>query len=243
MMPQKSPWLKDIPAPKKILKTALKKLSFTEPSKIRAMKPHAVITALEKTCHEIYSGYEKQVREKFRTGRYGKIDSREFETSLANSRKVRAGVTLELIFRRMLDLFLIPHEHPKELGEAEFDFAVPDTETLKKDPKKAVLISLKRKVRERWKLTVGDAYILREIYGYPDNLWFVSLFDPPVDAVRVFLRLKIRVFVPDGSFDNIIRQLKDLTEEELKRLRPFSKIFEDLESFTASVQMKLDELT
>lgn len=108
--------------------------------------------------------------------------------------------------------------------------------------KKRLIISLKREVRERWKLTLGDAYILREIYKYPDNLWFVSLFDPPVDAVRVFLKLKIRIFVPDGSFDNIVKQLNDLKKEELSRLRPFSKVFEDLGSFKTSVQKKLNDL-
>jgi hypothetical protein len=171
-------------------------------------------------------------------GKYGKYSSRELETSLANSRRMRAGVTLERIFKRMLELFQIPYERP-ELKEAEFDFVVPDMETLKHNPKGAVLISLKRKVRERWKLTVGDAYILREIYRYPDNMWFVSLFDPPVDAVKVFLKLKIRVYVPNSSYQRIRGELDTLPDEELGRLREFSQIFEDLMPFTRSLQRKL----
>ena len=242
-MSQESPWLKDIPSPKKILKEALTKLSFRDPSKITAMKPHKVITVLEKTCHEIYSEHEEHVREKFSKGRYGKFDTREFETSLANSRKVRAGVTLELIFRHMLDLLSIPYKSGVEIGEAEADFVVPDMETLKKNKKSAVLISLKRKVRERWKLTVGDAYILREIYGYPNNVWFVSLYEPPLDAVKVFLKLHIRIYVPDDVYASIRNKiLKDFAKDELDRLRKFSQVFDDLKPFATSVQMRLDEL-
>lgn len=238
----RNPWLDDLPAVNDIIEEAMEILSFKDPSRIQSVPPHEAVAALEKKCHEIYTENEERVRDKFRRGEYGRYRQRDFETSLANSRRVRAGRTLELIFRRMLDLFSIPHERPRDLGEAEFDFVIPDMLTLKRDPERAVLISLKRKVRERWKLTVGDAYILREIYGYPDSVWFVSLFDPPVDAVRIFLKLKIRVYVPDGSFTDILKQLKDLAEEELKRLRPFSRIFEDLKPFTSSVQKRLDEL-
>jgi len=197
------------------------------------------VVRLEKKCHEIYNFHEGKVREKFSQGAYGKHSERDFETSLANSRRVRAGLTLETIFRHMLDLFSIPHEPPKDLGEAEFDFVIPDMATLKNNPKKAVLISLKREVRERWKLIVGDAYILREIYRYPDNVRFVSLFEPPIDAVRVFLKLKIRVFVPDASYEGILRELKGLSSHELGRLRRFSLVFDDLKPFGKSVQTRI----
>lgn len=235
----RNPWLADLPTVETIIEEAITSLSFKDPAKIRALPPHEVTVELEKKCHEIYNQNERNVREKFRRGAYGKHSDRDFETSLANSRRARAGRTLELIFRRMLDIFSIPHEPPRDLHEAEFDFVVPDMTTLKSNPLRAALISLKREVRERWKLTVGDAYILREIYKYPDNVWFVSLFDPPLDAVRVFLKLKIRIFVPDGSYDAILGELKGFSDEELGRLRSFSQVFEDLKRFTQSIQRKI----
>lgn len=232
--PKRNPWLEDLPGVEEIIDMAMRELSFTDISKIRSLPPHRAVMALERKCHEIYNRYERKVREKFRKGEYGEYSYRDFETSLANSRRARAGRTLEILFKRLLDLFGIPAEKPSELGEAEFDFVIPDSTTLRRDPQKAVLISLKREVRERWKLTVGDAYILRKIYGFPDNIWFVSLFDPPLDAVRIFLKLGIRVYVPDGSYDGIRDGLGDLSEEELSGLRRFSQIFDDLRPFTGS---------
>ena len=237
--PKRNPWLDDLPRVEEIIDMAMRELSFTDASKIRSLTPHRVVTALERKCHEIYNRYERRVREKFRKGEYGEYSYRDFETSLANSRRARAGRTLEILFTRLLDLFGIPAEKPSGLGEAEFDFVIPDSITLRRDPRKAVLISLKREVRERWKLTVGDAYILREIYGFPDNIWFVSLFDPPLDAVRIFLKLKIRVYVPNGSYDRIRNGLTDLSKEELSGLRKFSQIFEDLKPFATSIQRRL----
>jgi len=229
--PKKSPWLTDIPSTEDIIEEALKELSYSNRFKLLQIPANEAVRELEKKCHEIYNRYEEQVRRKFREGKYGgECSNREFETSLANSRRARAGATLEHIFKLMLRLREIPCEKPSDLGEAEFDFVIPDMNTLKENPDNAVLISLKRKVRERWKLTVGDAYILRKIYGYKNNIWFVSLFDPPSEAVKVFLKLGIRVYVPDDSYERILEEIRtSVSDDELSKLRKFSQVFSDLE--------------
>ncbi|MEM2188967.1 MAG: type II restriction endonuclease [Nitrososphaerota archaeon] len=230
--PKTSPWLTDIPSPKDIIKEALKELSYSDRFKLLQIPANEAVRELERKCHEIYNRYEEQVRRNFREGKYGEYSDREFETSLANSRRARAGATLEQIFKLMLRLREIPWEKPSDLREAEFDFVIPDMNTLEKNPDNAVLISLKRKVRERWKLTVGDAYILRKIYGYKNNIWFVSLFEPPSEAVKVFLKLGIRVYVPDDSYERILEKIRtSVSEDESSKLRKFSQVFSDLEPF------------
>jgi len=57
--------------------------------------------------------------------------------------------------------------------------------------------------------------------------------------VRIFLKLGIRVYVPNGSYDRIRDRLGGLSGEELSGLRRFSQIFDDLRPFTGSFQTKL----
>ncbi len=232
----KHPWLNDLPDMRSIFREALKRLGLDK-DKIREMRPYEVANKLEEMCHKIYSEYEETVRQKFIKGMYGRYDVREFETSLANARRQRGGKTLETIFEELLKLYGIPYDSGK-IYEAEFDFIIPSRDTAMRNPRKAVLILVKREVRERWRLTVGDAYILRRIYNFPeelDNIWFISLFDPPIDAVTSMVKLNIRIYVPNGSFNRIVEEVRSrVTENELSRIKRFSEIFEDLQGFSAA---------
>ena len=60
-----------------------------------------------------------------------------------------------------MDCFGIEYERNKKINEEQLDFVIPNVETLKKEPKNAIIISVKREVRERWREVVGEAYILR----------------------------------------------------------------------------------
>ena len=64
----------------------------------------------------------------------------------------------------------------------------------------------------------------------------------PEDAVRVFMKLGIRIYVPDDVYANTRRVLKGFSRDELERLRKFSQIFEDLRPFATPVQKRLDGL-
>ncbi len=213
-MVYKSPWLREIPSTKDILNEALKEVE------IDLENPSLTARRLEEKCHEIYRRYEAKVRERWK----GKVPDDELELSLSQSRVSRAGHTVELILQTLLDLMGIKYERNKRISEEEqltLDFVIPDVETLKKDPKNAVVISVKREVRERWMEVVGEAYILREILKIPDNIWFVSLYEPPEYAVKTMTRLNIKVFVPDEFY------------EKYKKFgaRRFSEMFEELKKF------------
>jgi len=210
-MANKSPWLKEIPSTKEILNEALKEVE------IDLENPSLTARRLEEKCHEIYRRYEARVRERWKD----KVPIDELELSLSQSRVSRAGHTVELILQTLLDLMGIEYERNKKINEEQLDFVIPNVETLKKDPKNAVIISVKREVRERWREVVGEAYILRKIIKIPDNIWFVSLYEPPEYAVETMVKLNIKVFVPDEFYEKF----------EKYGARRFSEMFEELKRF------------
>jgi len=211
IMADKSP-LKEIPSTREILKEAIKEVE------IDIERPSLTARKLERKCHEIYRKYEERVREKWKD----KVPIEELEKSLSQSRVSRAGHTIELILQTLLDCFGIKYERNKKINEEQLDFVIPNVETLKKDPENAIIISVKREVRERWREVVGEAYILRKIVKIPDNIWFVSLFEPSEYAVKTMTKLNIKVYVPDEF------------QERFKKYRAkrFSEMFEELKKRT-----------
>ena len=150
IMADKSP-LKEIPSTREILKEAINEVEIDiERLSLTARK-------LEKKCHEIYRKYEERVRAKWKD----KVPIEELEKSLSQSRVSRAGHIIELILQTLLDCFGIEYEGNKKINEEQLDFVIPNAETLKKDPENAIIISVKREIRERWREVVGEAYILR----------------------------------------------------------------------------------
>ncbi len=54
--------------------------------------------------------------------------------------------------------------YPKGREGEKLDIIIPSKETMYANPGKTAGISVKRKVRERWREVVGEAYLLREIH-------------------------------------------------------------------------------
>lgn len=221
----KSPWLNEIPSPKKILEEAINRLNVNELIR-RNLSLSEIVERLHDECHKIYLQYEGKVREKWllkiRSGEV-KTDVREFETSLANSARARAGSTAELIIRYMLKMANIPFEARKYVGGEQPDIIIPNVATLKRDPCKAVILSIKREVRERWRVSVGEAYILREVYGIKDNYWFVSIgHDIDEYICKVMAKLKIRVYILNHLYERF---------KHIEGTKPFSKLFDDLSCY------------
>ncbi|MEM2175511.1 MAG: hypothetical protein QXI58_07845, partial [Candidatus Micrarchaeia archaeon] len=100
-----------------------------------------IVERLEAECHKIYLQYERKVREKWLPKiKRGEVDEREFETSLANSARARAGFTAELIIRYILKIANIPFETRKYVDGEQPDIVIPNVATLKRDPSKAVIL-------------------------------------------------------------------------------------------------------
>lgn len=233
-----SPWLNDIPKPKEILEEVIKELNerenFEDKVKKGVIKPSQAARILEEECRRKYLEYEDKVREKWRN-----VRPKDLEKSLIQSRAARAGDTVEMIIGRLLSIQGIPHErkvwYPGRNGE-QLDIVIPNKNTLLNTPEKAIIISVKRKVRERWREVVGEAYILRCVHRIPDNIWFITVTcDVSKYAVSAMVKLNIRVYVPDNCY------------EEFKEYgaRSLSKMFDDIcdfmerEGIKKSIQKKL----
>lgn len=211
----KRSWLREIPTSRKILEEAIAELDFEV--LLRSNKPASELArAIEKKCHEIYQRYEDAVRRKWKDN----ADSKVLEQSLQQSKMSRAGRTTELILKLLLDKFGIRYEEKPLINGERPDFVIPNVETLKKNAKKAVILSVKRKVRERWREVVAEAYILRKIQGIPDNIWFVTLeCDIPEYAVEIISKLDMRIYIPDECYERF---------STITNTLPLSKLFENL---------------
>ena len=201
----KSPWLDEIPKPREILDEVIKELNKRENFEDRVKKgeitPSQAALILERECYRKYRKYENKVRAKWRD----KVRPEVLEKSLMQSRATRAGDTVEMIIEKLLHLMGIPCDrkvwYPKRNGE-QLDIVIPDKNTLLRTPEKAIIISVKREVRERWREVVGEAYILRGVHKVPDNIWFVTVTcDVSSYVISSMTKLSIRVYVPDDCYE------------------------------------------
>jgi hypothetical protein len=74
--------------------------------------------------------------------------------SVSQSRKQRGGKDFEYQIQVLLELAQIPHEVQSRRERA--DFILPSAELLRRDRPKAVLLSAKRTLRERWQEVVDE---------------------------------------------------------------------------------------
>ena len=74
--------------------------------------------------------------------------------SISQSRKQRGGKDFEYQIQRLLELAQIPHEVQPRRERA--DFILPSSDLLQRDRPKAVLLSAKRTLRERWQEVVDE---------------------------------------------------------------------------------------
>jgi len=223
-------WLEEIPSVLEILEGAKGELGFEE--LVGKVKPSELARMLERKCHEIYRRYEEKVWGRWK----GEVDPAKLEQSLQQSRMSRAGKTTEEIFKLLINSLGIEYERnarKRQIGGEKPDFLIPDRETFDKDPSKAVILSVKRKVRERWREVVGEAYILRKIHRIPDNVWFATL-ECDIDdcVVDTMTKLDIRVYIPDDCYEQFKR---------FQKAYPLSQLFEDLLKFGKRRQLKLNE--
>lgn len=74
--------------------------------------------------------------------------------SVSQSRKARGGQDFEYQIRTLLDLAAIPYEAQSKRERA--DFLLPSSAILKTEKPRAVLLSVKRTLRERWQQVVRE---------------------------------------------------------------------------------------
>ncbi len=99
----------------------------------------------ERAIHYIFSKWYPNLREMF--------------LSVSQSRKTRGGKDFELQIGRLFEMANIPYQ--KVERETHVDFMIPDDETFHLKPNRAVIASLKRTLRERWREVVEELQAMR----------------------------------------------------------------------------------
>jgi hypothetical protein len=138
------------------------------------------------------------------------------EKDLGNMRKARGGLTFERAVERLLAKIAIPCERP--MGrEAQrklehIDLVSPDVKTALNEPERAIFLTLKRTLRERWKQEVPAAQGRR--------CWLLTI-DLDISEAKAddIHRKGLEAFVLEGVADQLrqkgktwVRSLNELPE-------------------------------
>ena len=89
------------------------------------------------------------------------------EKDLGNMRKARGGKTFEKVILRLLEFIDIKAQVPKGKSREELrriDIVIPSIEVATKTPDRAIFLTCKRTLRERWKQEVPQARLNQRIY-------------------------------------------------------------------------------
>ncbi|MFZ8852434.1 type II restriction endonuclease [Fervidibacter sp.] len=115
------------------------------------------------------------------------------EKDLGNMRKARGGLTFERAVEKLLSTIAIPYERPRgrEAQKLErIDLVSPDVKTALNEPERAIFLTLKRTLRERWKQEVPAAQGRR--------CWLLTL-DPDITETKAdeIHEKGLEAFVPE----------------------------------------------
>jgi hypothetical protein len=84
---------------------------------------------------------------------------RQMFLSISQSRKARGGKDFELQIGALLDLIEVPFQKKKRTHRV--DFMIPSDQAFEKNRSRALIISAKRTLRERWREVVEELYSMR----------------------------------------------------------------------------------
>jgi hypothetical protein len=147
------------------------------------------------------------------------------EFRLSNKRKARGGTTFERIVERLLKLAKVRCEKPKRRDRKEhkelksIDMVSPDVKTALEKRDKAIFISAKRTLRERWKQVT---YELEHLKGA--RLYLVTINgDISEDTANAMGDAGIIVYVPDE-----VKEREDLKDKPW--IRKISELVKDIKN-------------
>jgi len=139
------------------------------------------------------------------------------EKDLGNMRKARGGKTFEKVVLRLLNFIDINAEIP--LGKARedlkrIDIVIPSIEIATKTPDRAIFLTCKRTLRERWKQEVPQARLNQRIYliTIDNDISESKAKEINEKGLIAFVRDDL---VQNGPLKNLswIRKLSDLPKE------------------------------
>ena len=145
----------------------------------------------------------------------------ELEKDLGNMRKARGGTTFEKMVLKLLGIIGIKAERPGRKAKerlGRIDIVIPSVEVASETPDRAIFLTCKRTLRERWKQEVPQARLNQRIYllTIDDNLSESKAEEINEKEFIAFVRDDI---VEKQAFQKMpwIRRLSDLPKE-LKKI-------------------------
>ncbi|MDI6872649.1 MAG: type II restriction endonuclease [Bacillota bacterium] len=139
------------------------------------------VTGLESAISSLLKGWYPYLRAMF--------------ISVSNSRKARGGLDLEWQFEKLLRLMAVPYQKQKgrEGRRQRVDFVLPDFETYNRERNRALIISVKRTLRERYQQVADEQHRMRA-----PNVYIVTAEDRvSTDKVREIKDLNVYLVVWD----------------------------------------------
>jgi hypothetical protein len=145
----------------------------------------------------------------------------QFEKDLGNMRKARGGKTFEKVIIKFLSFIGIKSEIPRGIAKEELrriDIVIPSVDIAIKTPDRAIFLTCKRTLRERWKQEVPQARLNQRIYllTIDDDLSEGKAIEINQKGLIAFVRDEL---AKDRAFGKMpwVRRLSDLPGE-LKRI-------------------------
>lgn len=155
-----------MPSSRQVVEETIRRLHFdrTDPEFVRRHFNQLLREVFERTL-DVLEEYEEQVDIavlkqagfKLTPQRYRLL--REYFLSVSQSRKQRGGKDFELQVQALLERANIPFE--AQPREERVDLILPNRQLWERDRARAVLLSLKRTLRERWRQVADELQMLR----------------------------------------------------------------------------------
>jgi len=140
------------------------------------------------------------------------------EKSLGNMRKARGGKTFEKVINKLLNFIDIESELPSGKAREKLrriDIVIPSIEIALNTPDRAVFLTCKRTLRERWKQEVPQARLNQRIYlvTMDSNLAVSKANEINEKGFIAFVRDEIKTSSNEINEMHWIRKLSDLPHE------------------------------
>jgi hypothetical protein len=222
---------------KKYLKNNLKELLMSE-------NFSNLIDEIEREAEKIYRNYEIKAIEEYLksksfltkevTTAIRAIVDNSLITSIANTRRARAGSSVQTILVKILRELGIRCEIAKfEFAGYRPDIVVPSNEAFRENHKRVFVIAIKRTLRERWAEDIG-------VFKFPNSAFV--LIKPDIDftpdkAEDMARRGMKKIYIPDILYDRFKNELRKLESKYNVAFRSLSLLPNDLIDFLSRTSL------
>jgi hypothetical protein len=229
-----------IPSVEEILKEAvqdlLKKYNKKSPKELFELKSFSdMVNEIEERAERLYRVYEKEAIKRYLQNKgliakdvveaINKIIDNSLLTSIANTRRARAGLSSQHILAWFLKELGIPCQISQiKLEGYRPDITIPSDADIQMNMKKGIALAVKRTLRERWSEDI-------HVFKFPNAAFVLIKPDPDFTIAKaedMANRGMKKVYIPDTLYE----KYKDELEQRFKGIfRKLSDLPKDVKKF------------